>query len=135
LRAVLDVNVIVSGVLSPTGTPAQLLRAWQQGQFELVASPGLLAELERTLAYPKLRERIPRDDAKRLLEWIGSSATMTEDPDDAPPIHSPDPGDDYLIALAAAVSAVLVSGDGHLLDLETDLPIESPARFLERLDQ
>ena len=36
LRAVLDVNVLVSAVLSATGAPAQLLRAWRDGEFELV---------------------------------------------------------------------------------------------------
>jgi hypothetical protein len=40
-----------------------------------------------------------------------------------------------LIALASVASAVLVSGDGHLLDLTTDLPIDSPARFLDFLEE
>jgi putative PIN family toxin of toxin-antitoxin system len=131
VRAVLDVNVIVSAVLSRTGTPAQLLRAWQQGAFELVASGRLLAELERTLAYPKLRARIPPDEAKSLIEWLRNAATIAVDPRSPPPIRSPNPGDDYLIALAASASAMLVSGESDLLDLATDVPIASPAQFLD----
>jgi hypothetical protein len=44
------------------------------------------------------------------------------------------PGDDYLIALAAAERAMLVSGDKHLLALAEQLPILPPTRFLELVD-
>jgi len=50
VRAVLDVTVLISGILSPTGTPARLLLAWQAGEFELMVSPALLDELRRALA-------------------------------------------------------------------------------------
>jgi putative PIN family toxin of toxin-antitoxin system len=63
LRAVLDVNVLISALLSRTGTPAGLLLAWQDGRFELIVSPGLLAEFTRALTYPKLRRLIPASDA------------------------------------------------------------------------
>jgi putative PIN family toxin of toxin-antitoxin system len=130
VRAVLDPNVIVAALLSSSGAPAQLLRAWLQGQFELVVSPLLLAELQRTLAYPKLRRRIAPEEADRIVEWLGNSATSAKDPGGPPSIRSADPGDDYLIALAAAEEAALVSGDKHLLRLAGDLPIFTPARFL-----
>ena len=45
-------------------------------------------------------------------------------------MHSPDPGDGYLLALAVSQNAVLVSGDSHLLALGTALPIHPPAAFL-----
>ena len=45
-------------------------------------------------------------------------------------MRSPDPGDDYLIALGAVVQAAIVSADGHLLGLTDDLPVYSPAEFL-----
>jgi uncharacterized protein len=130
LRAVLDPNVLISALLSPRGAPAKLLRAWVDGAFELVVSPLLLAELERALTYPKLRKRIPAEDAAAFVDWLSRSAAMAEDPDVAPPTRSPDPGDDYLLALAAQERAALVSGDGDLLGLDTRLPIHSPAAFL-----
>jgi predicted nucleic acid-binding protein len=45
-----------------------------------------------------------------------------------------DPGDDYLIALAAAARAVIVSGDRHLLDMRDELPVQSPAGFLAAIE-
>jgi putative PIN family toxin of toxin-antitoxin system len=131
LRAVLDVNVLISALLSPTGTPARVLAAWQQGQFDLIVSPQLLAELERALVYPKLRRHIGPDEAAEFVEVLLRGAIVERDPAEPPEIRSADAGDDYLIALAAASGAVLVSGDDHLLSLSTDLPIYSPARFVE----
>jgi predicted nucleic acid-binding protein len=57
---------------------------------------------------------------------------MAPDPEDAPSTRSRDPGDDYLIALAEREQAVLVSGDHHLLELEAQIPVFSPAAFLDR---
>jgi putative PIN family toxin of toxin-antitoxin system len=135
LRAVLDPNVIISGLLSASGAPADVLRACDRGEFEVVVSPKLLAELERALAYPKLRRHISADEAKEVIAWISDSATAAPDPDDPPPVHSTDSGDDYLIALGSAVRALLVSGDKHLLALAPEVPVFSPREFLERLSQ
>ncbi len=133
MRAVLDPNVIISALLSPDGSPARALREWRHGGSDLVLSPLLLAELERALAYPKLRRRIPPEEAGAVVGWLARSATVAPDPDGPPPLRSPDPGDDYLIALAAAQSALLVSGDEHLLGLGGRLPVHSPAEFLDLL--
>jgi uncharacterized protein len=130
---VLDPGVLISAALSPGGAPAQLLLRWQSGEFELVVSPLLLAELRRALAYPKLRERISAADSRELVAWLERTATLAADPDEAPAVRSIDPGDDYLIALASAEKAALVSGDKHLLGLAGELPIFTVAEFLASL--
>ena len=130
MRAVLDPNVIISALLSPSGSPAKVLRLWLDGAFEVVVSPLLLEELERALGYPKLRARVTTAESQVLVELLGREGELRDDPTDAPPVRSPDPGDDYLIALAAASDAVIVSGDRHLLDLGADLPVYSPVDFL-----
>jgi putative PIN family toxin of toxin-antitoxin system len=135
VRAVLDPNVIISGLLSPAGNAAHLLKAWESGAFELIVSAALLDELERALGYPKLRRHISEDEADRVVQWLGESATAVEDPAGPAPVHSADTGDDYLIALAAARQAILVSGDKHLLDLADQIPVLDPARFRERLSE
>jgi putative PIN family toxin of toxin-antitoxin system len=134
VRAVLDPNVIISALLSRHGPPARALRAWLQGEFELVVSPLLLDELKHALAYPKLRKHIEPDEAGHVIEWLASSATMVADPKEPPSVRSPDPGDDYLVALAEVERAALVSGDDHLLGLEGKVPVFAPSRFLRLLE-
>jgi putative PIN family toxin of toxin-antitoxin system len=134
VRAVLDPNVLISALLSPTGRAANVVRAWQRGEFDLIVSPLLLDELERAFGYPKLRRRISEEDARDFVRLIVRSATWVDDSDEDPPLRSSDSGDDYLIALASSRRAILVSGDRHLLDLSGEIPVESPARFLKRLE-
>jgi putative PIN family toxin of toxin-antitoxin system len=133
VRAVVDVNVLISAVLSAQGPSAEVLRGSRDGLFEMVVSELLLAELGRALAYPKLRKRIPAERALEFVKWVRDHATLAEDPLDPPPIHSPDPGDEYLLALAVSRRAFLVTGDRHLFGLRDDLPIFTPAEFVGML--
>lgn len=135
MRAVLDANVVISALISPRGAPAAVLRAWRDGAFELVASEKLLAELHRALSDPKLSGYVSSEDAEEVIEWLRRWATIASDPPEQPSVRSPDPGDDYLLSLATAERAALVSGDGHLLSLSDELPIFSPARFLAFLEE
>lgn len=135
MRAVLDPNVLISALLTPHGKPAQVVRSWLAGAFELFVSESLLAELQRALGYPKLQALIEPTEAQELLDLLRREADVIDDPDDAHAIRSPDPDDDYLIALARSARAVLVSGDGHLLGLGSRLPVYAPAEFLAVLAQ
>jgi uncharacterized protein len=133
VRAVLDVNVLISALISSAGAPAGIVRQWLEGDFELVVSPALVAEAQRTLALPKLRARIEQADADRFIELLMDRAELVPDPDEPAAIRSTDRGDDYLLALAASAQAPLVSGDEHLLALRDRAPIFSPRDFLEQL--
>ena len=133
MRALLDANVLISGLLSRTGAPADLLARWLEGEFELVMTPRLLAELEATLARPKLRRYFDEEEVRGFLELLRSLAEWIDDPDAEPAISSRDPKDDYLIAAAATAQATLVSGDAHQLVLEGSIPVLTPRAFLGSL--
>lgn len=133
VRAVLDVNVIVSATLTPDGVSARVVEAWLRGGFELIVSPRLLEELQRVLAYPKIRRKLDTDDARASFEVVILWATVRDDP---PPVtgSAPDPADDYLVELARVEGAALVTGDKQLLALTGDLPVYPPADFLSLLE-
>ena len=135
MRAVVDVNVLISAALSARGPSAEVLRNNRDGAFELVVSELLIAELTRALAYPKLRKRIPAEKAAAFISWVCDYGTLAEDPPDSAPVSSPDPDDDYLLALAISRRAFLVTGDQHLLGLREDLPILTPAEFVRKLGE
>jgi uncharacterized protein len=132
VRAVLDPNILIAALLSPSGSPAQIISRWLGGEFELVVSEALLSEVGRALAYPKLRRRIPADDAAEFVSLLRVATILAPDPE-AGTHRSADPGDDYLLVLAENERAVLVSGDQHLLELAGDLPIQTARTFLDRL--
>lgn len=133
-RVVLDANVYVSALLAPTGSPAQILERWADGQFDVIASPLLLAELERVLRRPKFKKSIPVIQIDALLSALSEEGVSATDPD-VQPGTTPDPGDDYLVALARAVDAeCIVSGDGHLTQLSgARPPVLTPREFLNSL--
>lgn len=133
MRVVLDANVLVSAFLSRTGTPAELVRRWLGGELDLVVCERLLAETERTLTSPKLRPRVDEQHVERFVATLRRGAEVVPDPADPPPVHSPDPDDDHLLALAARERAPLVTGDGHLLGLASRAPVYSPGEFVQRL--
>jgi putative PIN family toxin of toxin-antitoxin system len=133
-RAVLDPGVLIAALLSPSGAPAELLRRWRAGDYELVASPQLLAELERVLLRPKFRQYCTTEEAQAYVAWLRHFATLTQDP----PLEAgltPDPSDDYLVSLARFAQAdFLVSGDPHLTELPSPQPpVLNPRAFLDRL--
>jgi putative PIN family toxin of toxin-antitoxin system len=132
IRAVLDVNVFVSAAISRAGPPSRLIAAWDAGEFELVVSPLLLKELTEVLDRPQFRERL-RGGTSMLLDLIEKEAYFVEDPEKAAVTRAVDPDDNYLIDLAMAEGAALVSGDHHLTDLRATIPVFSPAEFLDYL--
>jgi putative PIN family toxin of toxin-antitoxin system len=135
-RAVVDPGVLVSGLVSRTGPPAQIVDLWLEGAFELVVSPALLQELAGVIGRPKFAQTIPPRTAQRLVEELVESAVLVADP---PPVPgaTPDPKDDYLVALAVACGAdVLVSGDRHLTGLSSPQPrVLTPRAFVDLLDR
>jgi putative PIN family toxin of toxin-antitoxin system len=130
VRAVLDPNILVASLLSRRGAPAQIISRWLAGDFEVVISGALLAELERAFSYSKPRSRIADEEAQAFIAILRQGALVAADPPN-PPRRSSDPGDDYLLALAEQERAILVSGDQHLLALASEFPILTARAFLD----
>jgi len=134
LRAILDTNVYVSAALTPAGPPAQIIRAWQQGQFELITSGELLSEIGETLAREKFAHQLTAADRQSMINLAGRRARLVPD---LAVDHGDVPGDaddDYLVALAREWHAALVTGDHHLLSLPDMPAIMTPRRFLDLLE-
>jgi putative PIN family toxin of toxin-antitoxin system len=133
-RAVLDPNVLVSALISPTGACAHLLLELRAGAFELVTSTRLLTELDEVLRRERFRRYATEADVSDYVELLRREGVVVDDPD---PVHEPlceDPDDEYLIARARAARVSLVSGDPHLLRLRGELPVLTPREFLESLE-
>ncbi len=110
MRVVLDTNIIVSAIIAPAGKPAAIIDAWLDGKFTLLTCAAHVDELRSTLQKPRVAELVKPHKAGRLVNLIKRFA---EDIDPLPPVErSPDPTDDFLLALSEAGNAdYLVTGD------------------------
>jgi putative PIN family toxin of toxin-antitoxin system len=110
MRVILDTNIIVSGLISEHGAPAQLLNAWSDKAFMLVTSVTQIAEIQSVTHRPTVRPLITPAHAGRFINDLHRFATVL---DRLPAVErSPDPNDNYLLAMAEAGTAkYLVTGD------------------------
>jgi len=140
LRVVIDTNVIVSGILSRKGAPAELLNSWRERRFLLLSSPAIVAEVRAVMEYPRIRHKYHLSDDEieqtiTLLEHdallVGGDASVTG--------GVPNNPQDVMFLVCALDGQVdlIVSGDHHLLDLGVfrDIPIINACQFLDRLKQ
>ncbi len=136
MRVVLDTNVLVSAFLNPDSPPGALREAIRSGRLELALSQAMLDELQRVLAYPRLRKvaRFSADDAKRYCALLVESCAFFAETLSIEPVVADDPDDDAILATAVAAGAdAIVSGDRHLLELESHrgIPILKPREAVE----
>lgn len=138
LRAVLDANVFVSAAIHPAGPPGRIIeRFLRTNAFTLVLSPGIVEEVLRALAYPKVRRYLRRDlDATLWFEDLVVLAELVPEGEQVTGV-SEDPDDDqYLAAAVEGRATFVVTGDPHLLAVGPyeGIRIISPRAFMDLLD-
>ena len=110
MRVVLDTNILVSALMIQTGNPPAIYRAWQERYFTLLSCAEQFDELRATLRKPAIAARIKTHQAGGL---VNAMKKLAESVDTLPRVRrSPDPTDDFLLALSEAGRAdYLVTGD------------------------
>lgn len=133
LRAVLDTNVLLSGIAYPASVPGKLIAAWRHGALDVVLSSYILDELRRVL--PKLAHRhgLGANEIDDLIDALSIQAELVEpealdepalaDANDQPVLGT------LIAALHSAQAEVLITGDKALLALSDRYPIRTPAEF------
>ena len=131
-RVVIDTNVLISGLLSTTSTPARAVeRAVTTAQ--LVATNETLREVISTLLSPKFDRYVSRERRDALVFQLAPLVEIVEVVQEIR--ASRDPTDDkFLEAAVSGRADVLVTGDGDLLELNPfrGIPIVTPAAYLDR---
>ena len=140
LKVVLDTNVFVSGLLVRSGPPAQALDAWRERRYLLITSPAIIAEVRAVLNYPRIRRKygIADEDVEQLVALLEREAVAVPGEAEVDGAIPEDPADERVLACAVEAGAdCIVSGDHHLLDLQTyqSIPILTVREFLEWLPE
>jgi len=130
---ILDTNVIISALLSPTGAPGEIIDLMEKGEIIVFTSNSLLLELERVLKYSKVTKYLDLNEEEINL-FLKRFKMYTEvvEPDLRVNVIEKDPDDDRVLECAVAAKAsFIITGDEHLLELNEFQGIEilSPAVF------
>lgn len=135
MRAVLDTNVLISGVIA-NGVPHEVVVRGFRSEFQIIVSVATLNEFRETLL--KYPDRFGMDEAQvqKEVETIRYFAEFVEPEENITAVED-DPDDDkFLEAGVAGNVKYIVSGDKHLLDLDTfrGINIVNPRTFYEELE-
>lgn len=136
MLAVVDPNVLISSRISDLGHPARIVRAADEGGFELVLSGRLLEEFYDVLMRPRFRRYATEEEVEDFLFGLREKGVFFEDVETERMVPD-DPKDDYLVALAHTSNAdYLVSGDQHLAGVKGKVPVTvlTPRQFTELLE-
>ncbi len=120
MRVVLDTNVLVSGLLSPFGTPARVLDLLTTGVIIPLFDDRILQEYTEVLARPRFG--FAEDDVGTLLAYVRVHGELVV----APPldVELPDPDDlPFLeVAAAAGARAVVTGNAGGMVPRGASVP-------------
>lgn len=136
-RAVIDTNVLVSGLISEQGPPRLIVDAWLADRFLLVTSLYQVEELHHVLTYPRIasRIRLEEEELELLLAALLSQAELVSGRLQLCGVTR-DPKDDSIVSCAAEGKVdFIVSGDQDLLVLEEYESIQfvTPREFVRLL--
>jgi len=138
IRAVVDTNILVRAMIKPDGTVGPVLRRLRDGDYLLLYSEPLLAELADVLNRPRIRDKygLTQEDIEAVLALIllrGEPVNPTRRIDECR-----DPKDNMVLEAAISARAdAIVSGDEDVLTLHPfeGIPIIRPVDFLAMLNK
>lgn len=109
MRLVVDTNILISALLGGSSLPAHLVTLWRERRFDLLTSAEQVDEMMRVTRYPKIHERLSPTLAGRLINDLRDLAIMLRALSVV--TVSPDPDDNFLLAMAhAGAAAFLITG-------------------------
>ena len=130
MNVVLDTNVLVSGLISPFGPAADIMRLLAAGAIRACYDPRILGEYREVLARPAFG--FAPEPIEALLDQIRADGLLVT----ARPLatHLPDPDDEVFLAVAITAGATcLVTGNLRHFPEESrqGLSVVFPRRFLD----
>ena len=117
MRVVLDTNILVAAGFNPRSSAARIVEAARRGDLTAVWHASTRAESRLIL------DKIPPLDWAHFADLFDPTHEHTGPLDTGAFAEVSDPDDRKYAALAAAMNAILVSNDAHLLSIRDALPI------------
>jgi putative PIN family toxin of toxin-antitoxin system len=135
MKAVLDTNVLISSAIA-TGVPHDIVLQGLSSEYQIIVSVETLTEFRETLLKYPDRFQIDEEEVQQEVETIRYFAEFVDPTEEITAVED-DPDDDKFLEAAVAGSVdYVVSGDRHLLDLDSfrGIDIVDPRSFYEILE-
>jgi predicted nucleic acid-binding protein len=131
VKAVLDTNAVISGLLTPQGVCAQIIDQMRMGTFELCIDGRIFAEYVDVLSRPELS--IPGWARRDLLDFVRHRARRIDAPLSA--IALPHENDMPFLEVALEANAALVTGNRRHFPAKAckGVRVVTPTEFLTLL--
>lgn len=131
MRVVIDTNVLVSGLLSPYGAAAEVVRMAVAGSLELLYDARIASEYEEVLSRPKFS--FDKNYVGHLIEFIEHFGI----PVSAAPLsrHLPDHDDEPFleVAIAGKGECIITGNVAHYpIRSRRKIKVLTPRQFLNR---
>jgi len=130
MKAVLDTNVLVSGMINPAGAPGKLVDLIRAGTLQAVVDDRILAEYADVLQRPGMRPYFSAADAAAILNFLAYNAEQALA---AVSIEGlPDPADAPFLEVALVADAPLITGNKRHFPAEKrhGCAVLNPAEFI-----
>ncbi len=129
--AVIDTNVLVSGLLSPNGHPGRIMEMLRAGEVTAVLDDRILREYSEVLKRPEFA--FPKAEVDILLRHIVSYAQHADVDSRSMVMQMDDQGDIPFAECALSFACPIVTGNvRHFKGIDQGrTPVLNPAEFIE----
>jgi uncharacterized protein len=133
LRAVIDTNIFLAGLLNAEGGAAKIIRAFQEGEFDLVVTSEVFDEYVRGLHL--FDNAIPASQSEELLELVFEKAVKVR-PAAARGLCSDVDDEKFISAALAGPTAFLVTKNKkHFPQEVSSIKIVTVREFLLEIER
>jgi len=109
MDVVLDTNVLISGLINPSGAPGRIVDLLRAGELRVVVDDRILAEYTDVLRRDCFRRYFSDPAREDVLEYLTKNSQYIASSVVAPDL--PDPGDVPFLEVALSAKVVLVTGN------------------------
>ncbi|MDQ1334545.1 MAG: uncharacterized protein QG552_1495 [Thermodesulfobacteriota bacterium] len=133
MKIVLDTNVLISGMLSPSGPPGKIIDLLRSGALQLVVDDRILSEYTDVLRREYFLRYFGRSERENVIEYLVRNSYYTLSRVVAHDI--PDPGDIPFLEIALTEGVPLITGNlKHYPEkARMGCMIVSPKHFIDQL--
>ena len=133
MRAVIDTNIFLAGLLNAEGGAAKIIRSFREGEFDLVVTPEVFDEYVRVLHF--YDNAVPASQSEELLELVFEKAFKVRPAATGRVCLDPDDEKFVFAALAGQAAYHVTKNKKHFPQSHPSLRIVTVKEFLREIER